>query len=87
MPYISQHHHTVVTREDETAFSLEGLGQCGFKLLKVRKALEEVLVTTLLRKGMAAKLPRILKAQRQSHIENSLFRQLIQGINVHSKSQ
>jgi len=44
-------------------------------------------VTRLLRKGMAAQLPQILKGWRQSHIENHDFSQLIQRMNVHRKSQ
>lgn len=46
-----------------------------------------MLVTILLRNCMAEQVPQILKKQRQYHIENSLFRQQIQGMNVHSKSQ
>lgn len=68
-----------VTRGDEISFSLERLGQRGLKFLKVSKAPGEVLVTTLLRKGMTAKLPPILKEWRHSLIENSPFEQLKKG--------
>lgn len=68
-------------------FSLKGLGQCDFKLFKVQKALEDMLVTTLLRNCIAEQLPQTLKEQRQYHIGNSLFRQQMQSMNVHGKSQ